>query len=61
MKAPQCFIDGDVVTCTVFNENDVQFMATSHAVDGDWPPAIALALEQAKKTREEYASEPKED
>lgn len=61
MKAPQYFIDGDVVTCTVFNENDAQFMATAQADDGDLPAAMASALEQAGKTRDEYATEPKED
>lgn len=55
MKAPQYFIDGVTVTCTVFNESDVQFMATTQATDdGDLSPAMASALEQAKKTRDEY-------
>lgn len=61
MKATQYFIDGDTVTCTVFNENDVQFIATAQAVDGDSPAAMALALEQAEKTRDEYETETKED
>lgn len=54
MKAAQYYINGNVVTCTVFNENDVQFMATAQADDGDLPAAMASALEQAKKTRDEY-------
>lgn len=54
MKDTQYYIDGDVVTCTIFNENDVQFMATAHADDGDLPAAMASALEQARKTRDEY-------
>lgn len=55
MKSPQYFIDGVTVTCTVFNENDVQFMATAQAADaGDLPAAMAAALEQAEKTRDEY-------
>lgn len=61
MKDPQYFIDGNIVTCTVFNENDVQFMATSHAIDGDLPAAKASALGQAEKTRNEYETETKED
>ncbi|THE44657.1 hypothetical protein DJ495_06895 [Raoultella ornithinolytica] len=61
MKATQYYINGNVVTCTVFNENDVQFMATAQADDGDLPAAMALALEQAEKTRDEYATETKED
>ena len=59
MKEPQYFIDGVTVTCTVFNESDVQFMATAQAEDGDLPAAMASALEQAEKTREKY--ETKED
>lgn len=54
MKDTQYYIDGTVVTCTVFNENDVHFMATAQADDGDLPAAMASALEQAKKTRDEY-------
>ncbi|HEC2546577.1 MULTISPECIES: hypothetical protein [Klebsiella/Raoultella group] len=59
MKDTQYYIDGNIVTCTVFNENDVQFMATAQADDGDLPAAMASALEQAEKTRDEY--ETKED
>lgn len=54
MKDTQYYIDGNVVTCAVFNENDVQFMATAQADDSDLPAAMASALEQAKKTRDEY-------
>ena len=55
MKDTQYYIDGTVVTCTIFNENDVHFMATAQATDtGDLPAAMASALEQAKKTRDEY-------
>ncbi|HHH9784121.1 TPA: hypothetical protein ACP4LL_001314 [Klebsiella quasipneumoniae] len=54
MKSPQYFIDGNIVTCTVFNENGVQFMATTQADDGDLPAAMASALEQAEKTRDKY-------
>ena len=55
MKDAQYYIDGTVVTCTVFNENDVHFMATAQATDaGDLPAAMAAALEQAEKTRDEY-------
>ena len=59
MKDTQYYIDGNIVTCTVFNENDVQFMATAQADDGDLPAAMASALEQAEKPRDEY--ETKED
>ncbi|MGH6228639.1 hypothetical protein [Klebsiella quasipneumoniae] len=59
MKKPQYIIDGNTVTCTVFNENGVSFMATTQAEDGDLLAAMASALEQAKKTRDEY--ETKED
>lgn len=55
MKKPQYIIDGNTVTCTVFNENGVSFMATTQATDdGDLSPAKAAALERAKKTRDEY-------
>ena len=54
MKKPQYIIDGNTVTCTVFNENGVSFMATAQADDGDLPAAMASALEQAEKTRDEY-------
>ncbi|HHP7456527.1 hypothetical protein [Raoultella ornithinolytica] len=57
MKKPQYIIDGNTVTCTVFNENGVSFMATVQAEDGDLPAAMASALEQAKKTRNEYETE----
>lgn len=60
MKALQYYIEGNTVTCTVFNENGVSFMATTQAVDGDLPAAMASALEQAKKTRDEYETETKE-
>ncbi|HEN5155101.1 hypothetical protein KFW04_01775 [Klebsiella pneumoniae] len=59
MKEDQYFIEGKVVTCTVFNENGVQFMATSQAEDGDLLAAMASALEQAEKTRDEYETETK--
>lgn len=59
MKETQYFIDGNIVTCTVFNENGAHFMATAQAGDGDLPAAMESALEQAKKTRDEY--ETKED
>ena len=59
MKKPQYIIDGNTVTCTVFNENGVSFMATAQAEDGDLPAAMKSALEQAEKTREKY--ETKED
>lgn len=61
MKAPQYFIDGVTVTCTVFNENGVQFMATKEAGENDLPTAMALAREYAEKTRDEYETEAKED
>ncbi|HHI2936927.1 TPA: hypothetical protein ACP44H_005658 [Klebsiella variicola] len=61
MKKPQYIIDGNTVTCTVFNENGVSFMATTQATDdGDLSPAMASALEQAEKTREKYETETKE-
>ncbi|UDC53414.1 MULTISPECIES: hypothetical protein [Klebsiella/Raoultella group] len=62
MKKPQYIIDGNTVTCTVFNEYGVSFMATTQAADaGDLYPAMASALEQAEKTRNEYETETKED
>lgn len=57
MKETQYFIDGNIVTCTVFNENGAHFMATAQAEDGDLLAAMASALEQAKKTRNEYETE----
>lgn len=57
MKALQYYIEGNTVTCTVFNENDVQFIATTQAVDGDLQPAMASALERAEKTRDEYETD----
>ncbi|WP_341799499.1 hypothetical protein [Raoultella ornithinolytica] len=61
MKETQYFIDGNIVTCTVFNENGAHFMATAQAGDGDLSPAMAAALERAEKTRNEYETETKED
>ncbi|HAT1666187.1 TPA: hypothetical protein I8Y34_005495 [Raoultella ornithinolytica] len=57
MKETQYFIDGNTVTCTVFNENGVSFMATAQADDGDLHAAKASALEQSEKTREEYETD----
>ncbi|RWT97989.1 hypothetical protein DN602_19170 [Raoultella ornithinolytica] len=54
MKSDQYFIDGNSVTCTVFDENGVSFMATKEAENGNLPAAMMSALEQAKKTRDEY-------
>ncbi|QER53229.1 hypothetical protein NWT83_06030 [Klebsiella quasipneumoniae] len=54
MKETQYIIDGNTVTCTVFNENGVSFMATTQAVDGDLPAAMAFTLARAEKTRDEY-------
>ncbi|HCI6318773.1 TPA: hypothetical protein NPO62_004338 [Klebsiella quasipneumoniae subsp. similipneumoniae] len=56
MKSNQYFIEGNSVTCTVFNESGVSFMATKEADNGDLPTAMASALAQAEKTRDEYAT-----
>ncbi|HIE8710125.1 TPA: hypothetical protein ACXPYJ_005533, partial [Klebsiella pneumoniae] len=57
----QYFIEGNSVTCTVFNESGVSFMATKEADAGDLLSAMKIALEQAEKTRNEYETETKED
>lgn len=57
MKDIQYFIEGNAVTCTVYNEKDVQFMASSTAEEGDLMAAMASALQQAEKTRDAYEIE----
>lgn len=54
MKDIQYFIEGNAVTCTVYNEKDVQFMASSNADGVDLMPAMISARQQAEKTRDEY-------
>ncbi|HIB5027672.1 TPA: hypothetical protein ACWW6D_004096 [Klebsiella pneumoniae] len=50
----QYFIDGDLVTCTVYNDAGLSFFSTVTAIDGDLPTAMSEALTQAKKSRDEY-------
>lgn len=59
MQNTQYFIDGDVVSCTVFNDTGLAFYATANVEDGNMPAAMSSALEQAKKIRDEYKT--KED
>lgn len=57
MQNNQYFIDGNFVSCTVFNESGLAFYASVAAKDNDIPSAMNEALEQAKKSRSEYKTE----
>lgn len=57
----QYFIDGNTVSCTVYNMHELPFYATVTVENGDIPSAITSALNLAEKTRDEYETETKED
>lgn len=63
MQNTQYFIEGNLVSCTVFNDAGLAFYATATAENDDMTTAMSSALTQAltqaEKARDEY--EAKED
>lgn len=58
MQNTQYFIEGNLVSCTVFNDAGMAFYATATVENDDMTTAMSSALTQAEKARDEYA--PKE-
>lgn len=54
MKEDQYFIEGKIVTCTVFNEAGVHFMASAEVGAGGVLQAMEEALATATSTKTEY-------
>lgn len=56
MESTQYFIDGEKVSCTVFNKNGLAFLGTSLANDGDLKKAMDVALVKATEAKNSYGS-----